>query len=260
MAMNYIPLDKDKHKDLKVAVNNSFKFAENTHLSAASIREFPQLASCMPIVFIQDPQTERFHAVAMLGIEQNKNLYVHEGKWQAPHVPWNIARFPFDVRPDGDKLGVFIDENSDLVGTEEGLALFTEAGEPSEYLQNRQQFLAELANSEITTQKFIQKVKELDLLDPIQIRVSFAQGQPRAVTGMFSISEKKLLALPDETVLDLHKNGYLGAIYSVMMSLGQLSRLIDFSNNSENPIQNMQIGPANVQTNAEQQTEEAPQA
>ena len=40
MAINFVPLDKEKHKDLKVAVNTSFSFAKNTHLAAATIREF----------------------------------------------------------------------------------------------------------------------------------------------------------------------------------------------------------------------------
>ena len=45
MAINFVPLDKEKHKDLKVAVNTSFSFAKNTHLAAATIREFAQLDS-----------------------------------------------------------------------------------------------------------------------------------------------------------------------------------------------------------------------
>ncbi|MED5233698.1 MAG: SapC protein, partial [Pseudomonadota bacterium] len=28
MAINFVPLDKEKHKDLKVAVNTSFSFAK----------------------------------------------------------------------------------------------------------------------------------------------------------------------------------------------------------------------------------------
>ena len=74
MAINYTPLNKEKHKDVKIAVNNAFAFAKNTHLSAASIREYAQLASTMPIVFIQDPNSDRYHTVAMLGMEQNQNL------------------------------------------------------------------------------------------------------------------------------------------------------------------------------------------
>jgi hypothetical protein len=152
----------------------------------------------------------------------------------------NILRYPFDVRPDGDKLGVFIDENSDLI-SEEGQPLFTEAGEASEFLDSRQKFLADLANSEMLTQRFVAKVVELDLLDPIQIRLTYQDGKQRNVTGMMSINEKKLLELPEEQVLELHKQGFLGAIYAVMMSVGQLNRLVELSNDTENPIRSMQL-------------------
>lgn len=254
MAINYIPLDKEKHKDTKVAVNNSFAYAKKTHLAAASIREFAQLASSMPIVFIKDPNTERHHVVAMLGMEQNQNLYLASDRWKAPHVPMNIMRYPFDVRPDGEKLGVYIDENSDMI-SEDGQALFTDAGEPTEFLKNRQQFLADLANSEMLTQRFIKQVTELELLEDIQIRLAYKDGKQRNVTGMMSINEKKLLELPEEKVVELHKSGFLGAMYAVMMSLGQLNRLVELSKDTDNPIQSMQLSNAQAQAQAEGQAE-----
>ena len=245
MAINYIPLNKEKHKDLKVAVNSAFEFAKQTHLSAASIREYAQLAATMPLVFIKDPKSDRYHTVAMLGMEQNQNLFLATGKWKAPHVPMNIMRYPFDIRPDADKLGVYIDEESNLVGAEDGEPLFNEDGTPSAFLENRQKFLGELANSEMLTQRFIAKVVELNLLDPIQIRLTYQDGQQRNVTGMFSINEKRLLELPEATVTDLHKQGFLGALYAIMLSLGQLNRLVELSNDTQNPIANMQIATDN---------------
>jgi|EP01086_Lenisia_limosa_P002273 hypothetical protein len=91
------------------------------------------------------------------------------------------------------------------------------------------------------TQRFVAKVVELDLLDPIQIRLTYQDGKQRNVTGMMSINEKKLLELPEEQVLELHKQGFLGAIYAVMMSVGQLNRLVELSNDTENPIRSMQL-------------------
>jgi len=37
MAMNYVPLDKAVHKDIKLSTKNDFAFTQNTHLAAASI-------------------------------------------------------------------------------------------------------------------------------------------------------------------------------------------------------------------------------
>ncbi|MBT0585515.1 SapC family protein [Alteromonas oceanisediminis] len=260
MAINYVPLDKNKHKELKVSAQAGFEFAKGSHLAAATIREFAQLAGSMPIVFIKDPQSGNYHVVAMLGTEQNTNFYVVDGKWQGPYVPMNIQRYPFDVRPDGDKLGVFFDENSDVVG-DTGEALFTEDGEATEFLNKRQQFLSELANSEMLTQRFVKKVVELDLLEEIQVQLTYENGQQRNVTGMQSINEKKLRELDDAQVLEMHKNGFLGAIYATMVSLGQLNRLIELSNKTDMPIRNLQIRAAADAAKASQaQPTQAPQA
>lgn len=252
MAINYIPLDKSKHSALKVKPRINFELVSQTHLAAATIREFAQLSGSMPLVFIEDPKTKNVHTVAMLGLEQGKNLFWNEERWQGPHIPLNIQRYPFDIRPDGDKLGVFIDENSDQI-SDEGEALFTEAGEPSEFLKNRQQFLGDLANSEVQNQRFIKQIKDLDLLDELTLRVQYSSGQVRNVTGILSINEKKLVELDDDKVLAMHKAGYLGAAYSMMLSLGQLNRLVELSNKTESPVQGIQI----VQTKNEEAKEEA---
>ncbi|MFT5277789.1 MAG: hypothetical protein ACI97K_002784 [Glaciecola sp.] len=253
MAINYIPLDKDKHKDLKIAPKLDLSFAKETHLAAATIREFAHLASTMPVVFIEDPTNKNIHTVAMLGVDQNKNLFWADDRWQGPHVPLNIQRYPFDIRPDGDKLGVFFDEHSSLV-SDEGEALFTEEGEPSDFLKNRQQFLAELANSEMLNQRFVKRVVELELLESVQIGIQYEDGSARNVTGIMSIDEKKLNALDDAIVLELHKAGFLGAMYAIMMSLAQLNRLVELSNKSDKPIRTVQIRPAPKEGEGEQTT------
>lgn len=257
MAINYIPLDKNQHSALKVVPKINFDLVGKTHLAAATIREYAQLSGSMPIVFIEDPKTKNIHSVAMLGLEAGQNLYYAEERWQGPHIPLNIQRYPFDIRPDGDKLGVFIDENSDLI-SDEGQPLFTEEGEPSEFLKNRQQFLGELANSEVQNQRFIKQLVDNNLLEEISIRITYTSGQVRNVTGILAVNEKKLVELDDDKVLAMHKAGFLGACYSTMLSLGQLNRLVELSNKSANPVQSIQIRQGGVDAAANQASE--PQA
>ncbi|MFT4807774.1 MAG: hypothetical protein ACI9LX_001096 [Paraglaciecola sp.] len=263
MTMNYIPLDKNKHKDLHVKINGDFAHTKDTHLAAASIREYAQIAGCMPIIFIKDPKSDTTHSVAMLGIEQGVNLFMQDGKWTGHVVPLNIQRYPFDVRPDGDKLGVFIDDSSELVG-KEGEPLFIEDA-PSPFLDNRQKLLSELANSEMATRDFIKKLQDLGLLHPIIIHAQYVSGQQRNINGMLTISEKKLQALDAEAIADLHKTGYLGAIYAILLSLGQLNRLVQLTQGGENPVRALQLQPeeaaeAEAVTTAEATPEEKPKA
>lgn len=241
MTMNYVPLDKEKHKALRVKLSNDFAHAKDAHLAAASLREYAQIASCMPIMFVTDPTSNSTHTVAMLGIEQGVNLFMKDDKWTGHVVPLNVQRYPFDVRPDGEKLGVYIDDACDLVGEKEGELLFNEDGTPSPFLDNRQQLLSDLANSEIATQNFVKKVVELELLEPVVINVKYADGTQRNVNGIKTINESKLKGLSDETVLELHKAGYLGAMYAILMSLGQLNRIVQLNAGSENPISGLRL-------------------
>ncbi|MCV2884876.1 SapC family protein [Aestuariibacter sp. AA17] len=254
MATNYIPLDKEKHRALKVNVRHNFEFAKDTHLSAVTLREFAQVATCMPIALIKDPATGNHHVIAMLGIEDKQNLFMIDGKWSGHAVPLNIQRFPFDVRPDGDTLGVFIDENSDLI-SDNGESLFNDDGEPSDFLKNRQQLLGDIANSEIATQKFIKKLNELALLEEVNLMVHYADGKQRNVTGIITVSEARLNALSDEQTLDLKKSGFLGAIYAMLLSLGQMNRLVQLSAKTESPVRAIQLhfNNADKADNAEKQ-------
>lgn len=254
MTTKYIPLDKDKHSALKVNPVHNYEFVKDTHLASATLREFAQVASCMPIVFINDQKSGNFHTIAMFGLEQNSNLYFQNDKWLGHIVPLNVQRYPFDVRPDGEKLGVFFDESSSLIG-DEGEALFTEEGEPSEYLNNQQQLLGDIANSEMATQKFIKEVVELGLLDTVQLAVQYVNGENRNVTGLHSINEKRVNALPDEKILELKKSGYLGAIYTSMLSLGQLNRMVQLSSTTDKPIRSIQLNL--IDENAEKAEEPA---
>ncbi|MFB1037103.1 MAG: SapC family protein, partial [Sinobacterium sp.] len=114
---------------------------------------------------------------------------------------------------------------------------------PSPFLDNRQKFLSDLAHSEMATRDFVKKLEELDLFDAIVIRAQYVNGQQRNITRMQTISEKRLQALDAATITDLHKIGYLGAIYAVMLSLGQLNRLVQLTQSTENPVKALQLQP-----------------
>lgn len=247
MTTNYIPLDKDKHSALKVNLKHNYKFAHNAHVAATTMREFGAVGSCMPIVFVKEPSQGRFHTVAMLGLDQGSNLFFQNDKWLAHALPLSIQRYPFDVRPDGDKLGVYIDENAEVFG-DEGEPLFTEEGEPTDYLKSRNQMLGDIANSEMSTQKFVTELQELNLIDEVQLTITYATGQKRNVTGLNIISEQRLNELSDEKTLELKKSGFLAAAYAMLMSLGQLNRLVQLSADSAQPIVNIQVASPTEET------------
>ncbi|MCC2616441.1 SapC family protein [Aestuariibacter halophilus] len=256
MTINYVPLDKDKHSNIKVKARHEFEYAKTIHMAAVTLREMPIIGGNMPIVFVKDPNTGNFHTIAMFGLEKGSNLYVKDNKWQTHVLPMSVQRFPFDVRPDGDKLGVFIDENSDLI-TDDGEPLFNDKGEATEFLQMRHRMLSDIANSEMATGRMIKMLDELGLFEEVQLNVLHADGNKRSVTGMFVISEERLNKLDDDKIIELRKAGFLGAVYAHLLSLGQINRLAYLASTTDAPIMSIQIAPAASAEQAQKAAETA---
>lgn len=236
-----VPLNIEKHKKIKVKQDNTFAYAAKQHLVAITMRELAGAASAMPVIFIKNPQTNDFHFAAITGIEPEQNLFRQNGKWMTHHIPWNLQRFPFDMRGSLEQINVYFDENSDLVGDEDGYALFDDEGKITPFFDNVQKLLGALAESEVTGRKLIQLLIDNDLLQPVLIHVTYASGQQKNLVGMYAISEEKLNALDDETLLSLMKSGGLGVIYTLLQSVYQLNRLVDLSQSTENPVINLQL-------------------
>lgn len=239
---SFVPLDKNKHKSLKVSMDTSFASCKSAHLAAIALKEVPFAASAMPLVIVKTPQNNTYHIAGMMGIEPNNNLFCQHDKWQGHHVPWNVQRYPFDLRGDQDKVVIFIDENSDLVSEDKGEALFDAEGNATKHLENVRGLVGQIADSEMKSGPFFKQLEDYDLLDPISIHVAFADGEKKNLVGMFGISEERLLKLPDEKILDLMRTGSLGMLYAMLTSVGQLNTLVRLSQTTTKPVTNIQFG------------------
>lgn len=255
MARNYVLLDKEAHKNTKIKQDPSLAHSKSSHLVGVSIREFARAASSVPLVLVKDETANRYHCTGLYGLVEGVNLYYSPEGWQSHYAPLNLQRYPFDVRPNGEQLSIFIDKDSELVNEKEGIALFKDDGSVSEYMESRQKLMSELVNSENLTQEFVKTLTELDLIEELRLGIRYASGEQRQLVGLHSISEEKLMKLDDEQVLKLHRNGFLGAMYAMLGSMGQLNKLVQLSQKSEQPIAAIQILPKET---AQAGTEEQP--
>lgn len=239
---SFVPLDKNKHKNIKVRVDTTFASCKESHLAAISLKEVPFAAAAMPLVIIQTPENGTYHVAGMMGVEPNTNLFCQDDTWLGHHVPWNVQRYPFDLQGNQERVIICIDENSDLVGEKDGEALFDDKGDATEHLERVRALVSQIADSEINSAKFFEHIKKYDLLDPMSVKVIFADGERRNLVGMYSISEQRLLKLPDEAVLELTRTGSMGMLYAMMTSVGQLNTLVRISKTTAKPIVNIQYG------------------
>ena len=223
-----VALNKSAHKDLKIKASDAdFAFAKDTNSVILAGVEFTEAAKEYPIVFAQ--AGESLVPVALVGLRNEENLFVDgKGKWDARYIPAFVRRYPFvlaETAEEGQRM-VCIDEGFSGFNDKEGEALF-ENDAPTPVLQQAIDFLEEYQRQYLRTERFISRLKELDLLMSLNAKIDMADGQQFALTGLMAVDEKKLLDLDDAKALEFFKSGELAWVYCHLMSLGNMARMID---------------------------------
>ncbi|PHS53217.1 MAG: hypothetical protein COB01_04545 [Lutibacter sp.] len=252
---NIVPVKKDLHKNLKIANKRNLAHAANQHIVPVNAHEFAQAATSYPIVFIKDADTNTFRSVLMLGLEAGENLFYQDEKWDALYVPQSVGMVPFALGLDPEKektLTTCIDLESPFVGEDKEHALFDEKGEHTDFFKKIEDSLAHLYNNEIASEQFTKEMIANDLMQELELAVSFANGEKKKLVGIFTINEKKLAELTNEQVLTFHKRGLFVPIYAMLGSIGQINRLIKMRNQqSDNKVSGIQINTLVAEEKAE---------
>jgi hypothetical protein len=191
--------------------------------------EIPHAASEYPIVFAGTNET--IIPAVILGVRDSENLYLDEaGSWNAKYLPAFVRRYPFvfSTSDDGKTFTLCIDE--DFSGcNQEGLGerLFDAEGERTQYLGSVLNFLQEYQAQFKRTQLFCKKLKDLDLLEPMQAKFTIPGGKQMAMTGFMAINREKLNGLPGETLSELAKSGELELAYLHLQSMKNFSAMLE---------------------------------
>lgn len=228
MFEHIVPINQDRHRDKKVRPIESYAFARGIHVASLMLNEFPIAAPVFPIVFLEQPGSEDFLAAVLLGFKAGENLFVDgNGQWTASYVPAMICRYPFALArtEEEGRFSLCIDEASGLLGDETGQPLFQDNGAPGEIVEKAKRYLIELQQMEQMTAAFCRKLKEKNMLAPLNVRVR-EEGTLRNVTGCYAVNEDRLGGLSDQAFLELRTSQYLPALYSHLISLAQIERLI----------------------------------
>ena len=229
MFKQLVPINATRHAKTRVREIKDFHFASEFHSAVVMVHEFPRAAAIYPLVFIEDPHKDSFMPVALLGLEQGKNLFVDQaGKWRASYIPAIVRRYPFALMgPDeSGQFSIFLDEASALVGESDGKPLFDEMGRPSEAIDGVKRYLGELYQMEMFTRDFCRYLAEHNLFVPFTMHVTNA-GERVNVAGCYVVNEDRLNNLSTERFLDLRAKRYLPGIYAHLVSLLQVERLVE---------------------------------
>jgi hypothetical protein len=223
---NVVPLNRDRHRNLRIRTDGPLRFAAGAHFVPLAAVELFDAARDYPIVFAGG---EDATPVAVLGLRSGENLFVDtNGRWtEATYVPAFVRRYPFVLSGAGDatQFTVCLDESYEGLSETEGTRLFDGEGKESELVTRIVGFLKDHLTESERTRRFVARLRELDVLSTQDMQVQDPRGRMFALREFRTVDEKKLKALGDDVVGELHRSGYLGCIYAHLVSLGNIMRL-----------------------------------
>jgi hypothetical protein len=225
---NVVILNSELHRGLSVRTESSGAYGDNQRFVAVVISEFPRLAVHYPIFLSKDADTGAFYCGAVLGIDSGENLFLPEqGFHDDAYRPLNLRRGPFYTA--GSELAIDLD-NPRIDAQGGGEPLFTQTGSPTPYLQGIMALFREMQPGLERTKIFCKTLVELKLVEPVTFDLGFDDGTKREVIGLYTIASAALRELPDATVLDLFRRGYLQLIYLLMGAVHQVPVLAQRKN------------------------------
>lgn len=222
-----VAVNRDQHRGTKIGPVPDFSFAAKTNSVALTGVEFIEACKEYPIVFAK--VGERKVPVALVGLRDNENLYVNaDGKWDARYIPAFVRRYPFVLAESaGDQFVVCVDEASTAFNADEGQPLFDQEGANTPFLDGALNFLNAYQAQMKRTEEFVKQLDALGLFTEMSAKTELADGRKFLFNGLYVIDEQKLLALKEKKTAELLKSGEAGWIYAHLISLSNMSRLVD---------------------------------
>ncbi len=210
------PLNAGTHASLRLTRRRD----EGRHFAQIVAAEFLLAAPYYPVLFTKRPDTGAFYAGVLMGVEPGQNLHAVNG--QLPdYRPADLERQGFFV--DGEHL--VIDSEHAVFADPDGHPLFERDGEPTAALRRVQSAMGMLHEGLAPTEALIARFLEHKVLEPIDISLSFDNGETLRLEGLYTVSLDRLHALPDESVLAMFRRGDLQLAYAQSTSVRHLRTL-----------------------------------
>jgi hypothetical protein len=197
-----------------------------------SFNEFTVACRDYPIAFIAAGTGGNFIAMAVLGLENQQNLFVApDGGWDAAaYVPAYVRRYPFcmtRVTVDGREQPERVACVEKRALSDRGEALYDAKGESLPAWEERRKLLFEYEADLQRCEEMCRELAQLGLLETFTMQAVPNQGAPLAMSGLYRVAEEKLAALAPERLKELTQKGILARVYAHLISLANFGRLLD---------------------------------
>jgi hypothetical protein len=106
-----------------------------------------------------------------------------------------------------------------------GERLFDGDGERTQYLESVLRFQQDYQANFNATRVFCRKLKDLDILEPMEAKFTTPEGKQYVLSGFMAINRAKLKALPDDTLTELARSDELELAYLHLNSMRNLEAM-----------------------------------
>jgi hypothetical protein len=229
-----VALDRNDHRFMRLRrpVDDWAAFTRLNAIFLAAV-EFGEAARDYPIVFVRagngDDGKPEIAPLAILGLQQEQNLFVDNNSWRALYYPAVVRMYPFAIgRLDQERFAICFDAACPAWSGSEGDAMFNANGEPSPFLAELLKQLEGLEAEIQRTQTLCRVLRDMDLLQEMRYDATLPDGSKLAVDGFLTVSDTRLNALPDAKVVELQRSGVLAMVHAHYVSLGNMPKLLDW--------------------------------
>jgi len=224
-----VPVSHARHGNWSLEVGTTYAFCRKVNSVPLMATEFASAALEYAIVF--GGTGDVVMPAAVLGVRTDENLYVSkQGGWQAKYIPAFVRRYPFVffTRDEGKTFTLCIDEN--FAGFNQGGGgerLFGNDGKPTPYVENVLKFLGQYQLEFHRTQTFCKKLKDLNLLEPMQAQINLRSGERMALRGFSVVNRARLKTLSANVLAEFVQSDELELIYAHLVSMRNFATVRD---------------------------------
>lgn len=220
-------ISRQQHASARYLPRQGYNHVGKQIITPVLLAELPKLINQYVLGFVADGQ--KFLAVALLGIEQDRNLYVnHDGRWIGDYVPAYVRGYPFALSPDKQGQLVLCVDADQLTKDVNGQALFDDdSGEPTEQITKTLEFLHQCDADKRRTQAAVNALQQAGVLQPWELAFTPGEGEKaKQVEGLYRVDERVLNTL-DETAYAELKGAPMTLAYAHLFSVQQQRQLTE---------------------------------
>ncbi len=228
-----VALDRVKHRALKLNVGaHDLTGVKKLNAFFVAGTEFTDACKEYPVVWVNAGKGEdgkqQVAPIAVFGLKAEQNLCIEGDNWRVRYVPAMLRLYPFALaRVAPEEMVVCFDES--WVGFGDfGQPLFDADGNPTEFTISVQKQLENFEQEVERTRMAGALLVEKDLLRDMRFDATLPDGSKLAVDGFLTVDEDKLAKLSDADLLDFTRNGLMGLIHAHQISLGNMTRLVEW--------------------------------